>query len=171
MTTAIALVRTRARMDSKLASAKREIALLRDEADRAMTLLLGDPQIIVVWREPQREPLILGDVGNVAGIEAARRVLAFGMWLGVEEAHRLEAAIDGLRQRGEAFSLTLTTPRGRYLEAEGRPIGASAVLRLRDLTGARLELATLSDQLRRFEREAEQMLGASGSRAGPDLAA
>lgn len=157
VTTAIALVRTRARMDLHLANAKREIALLRDEADRAMTLLLGDPQIIIVWREPQKEPLILGDVGNVTGVEAARRILAFGTWLGVEEAHRLEAAVDGLRQRGEAFSLTLTTPRGRYLEAEGRPIGASAVLRFRDLTGVRLEYATLSEQLKRFEREVEQM--------------
>jgi len=157
VTTAIALVRTRDRMNLHLASAKREIALLRDEADRAMTLLLGDPQIIIIWREPQKAPLILGDVGNVTGVEAARRILAFGTWLGVEEAHRLEAAVDGLRQRGEAFSLTLTTPRGRYLEAEGRPIGASAVLRFRDLTGVRLEYATLSEQLKRFEREVEQM--------------
>jgi signal transduction histidine kinase len=157
VTTAIALVRTRARMDTRLAAAKREIALLRDEADRAQTLLLGEPQIIVVWREPQKEPLILGDVGNVAGIEAARRVLAFGAWLGVEDAHRLDEAIAGLRQRGEAFALTLTTPRGRYLEAEGRPIGASAVLRLRDLTGMRLEHATFAERLRRFEREIEQM--------------
>src|SRR5579885_1993491 len=155
--TAIALVRTRARMDLRLAQAKREIAILRDEADRALALLLADPQLIIVWREPQREPLILGDAANVAGIEAARRVLAFGTWLGVEEAHRLDAAVDGLRQRGEAFTLTLLTPRGRYLEAEGRPIGASAVLRLRDLTGARLEQATLSERLKRFEREAEQM--------------
>src|SRR5579885_3060873 len=153
VTTAIALVRTRARMDLRLAQAKREIAILRDEADRALALLLADPQLIIVWREP----LILGDAANVAGIEAARRVLAFGTWLGVEEAHRLDAAVDGLRQRGEAFTLTLLTPRGRYLEAEGRPIGASAVLRLRDLTGARLEQATLSERLKRFEREAEQM--------------
>src|SRR5690349_1131770 len=56
-TTAIALVRTRARMDLNVTAAKREIALLRDEADRAHALLLGDPQIIVVWREPQKEPL------------------------------------------------------------------------------------------------------------------
>lgn len=157
VTTAIALVRTRARMETRLGAAKQEIALLRDEADRTLTLLLGEPQIIVVWREPQKDPLILGDVGNVAGIEAAKRVLAFGTWLGVEDAHRLDEAVDGLRQRGEAFAVTLTTPRGRYLEAEGRPIGASAVLRLRDLTGARLEHATLNERLRRFEREVEQM--------------
>ena len=52
VTTAIALVRTRARLDTNVATAKREIALLRDEADRALALLLGDPQIIIVWREP-----------------------------------------------------------------------------------------------------------------------
>lgn len=48
VTTAIALVRTRARMETRLGAAKREIALLRDEADRTLTLLLGEPQIIVV---------------------------------------------------------------------------------------------------------------------------
>lgn len=157
VTTAIALVRTRARTAEKLAAAKHEIALLRDEADRAVTLLLADPQIVVVWREPQREPLVLGDVANIAGIVAARRVLAFGSWLGVEEAHTLEQAVNGLRQRGQAFAIQIVTPRGRHLEAEGRPIGASAVLRLRDITGVRLELATSSERLRRFERETAQM--------------
>lgn len=157
VTTAIALVRTRARMAEKLAAARREIALLRDEADRALTLLLAEPQIVVVWREPNRDPVILGDVANIAGIVAARRILAFGSWLGVEEAHTLDQAVAGLRQRGEAFSIQIVTPRGRHLEAEGRPIGASAVLRLRDITGVRLEHATLAERLRRFERETAQM--------------
>lgn len=157
VTTAIALVRTRARTAEKLAVAKGEIAHLRDEADRALTLLLAEPQIVIVWREPQRDPIILGDVANIAGIVAARRVLAFGSWLGVEEAHTLDRAVEGLRQRGETFALQIVTPRGRYLEAEGRPIGASAVLRLRDITGVRLEHATLAERLRRFEREIGQM--------------
>lgn len=157
VTTAIALLRTRARGEARLAVAKNEIARLRDEADRATTLLLAEPQVVVVWREVGRDPLILGDAANFAGVEAARRVLAFGTWLGVEEAHALDQAVDGLRQRGETFSLQLVTPRGRYLEAEGRPIGASAVLRLREITGARLEHAALAERLRRFEREIEHM--------------
>ncbi len=157
VTTAIALLRTRARGDARLATAKNEIARLRDEADRATTLLLAEPQVVVVWREVGRDPLILGDAANFAGVEAARRVLAFGTWLGVEEAHTLDQAVEGLRQRGETFSLQLVTPRGRHLEAEGRPIGASAVLRLREITGARLEHAALAERLRRFEREIEHM--------------
>ena len=157
VTTAIALVRTRSRTAVKLAAAKNEIARLRDEADRATTLLLAESQIVVIWREPGRDPVILGDAANFAGIEAARRVLAFGSWLGVEEAHALDQAINGLRQRGETFAFQIVTPRGRHLEAEGRPIGASAVLRLRDITGARLEHAALAERLRRFEREIEHM--------------
>jgi PAS domain-containing protein len=157
VTTAIALLRTRSRGEARLAMAKNEIARLRDEADRATTLLLAEPQVVVVWREADRDPLILGDAANFAGVEAARRVLAFGTWLGVEEAHALDQAVEGLRQRGEAFVLQLVTPRGRHLEADGRPIGASAVLRLRETTGARLEYAALGDRLRRFEREIEHI--------------
>ncbi len=157
VTTAIALVRTRSKGTLRLAAARSEIARLRDEADRATTLLLAEPQLVIVWREIGRDPLILGDPANFAGVEAARRVLAFGTWLGVEEAHKLDQAVDGLRQRGEAFALQLITPRGRHLEADGRPIGAAAVLRLRDITGARLEQATLAERLRRFEREIGHM--------------
>jgi hypothetical protein len=50
VTTAIALVRTRARLSARLAAARHEIARLRDEADRATTLLLSEPQVVVMWR-------------------------------------------------------------------------------------------------------------------------
>jgi signal transduction histidine kinase len=153
VTTAIALVRTRSKNVMRLAAARSEIARLREEADRATTLLLAEPQVVVVWRDAGRDPLILGDPSNFTGVEAARRVLAFGIWLGVEEAHTLDQAVERLRQRGEAFTLQLITPRGRHIQAEGRPIGAAAVLRLRDISGVRLEQAALAERLRHFERE------------------
>ena len=156
VTTAIALVRTRVRFSGRLAAARQEIARLRDETDRALTLLLSEPQVVVLWRELDKDPLILGDAVKLAGVPASRRVLAFGSWLGLEEARTLEQAVDSLRQRGETFSFNLITPRGRHLEAEGRPIGGAAVLRLRDITGIKLEHAALADRLRHFEREVEQ---------------
>src|SRR5947209_19198661 len=47
--TAIALVRTRARAASRDAAARADIIALREEVDRANTLLLAEPQIVITW--------------------------------------------------------------------------------------------------------------------------
>jgi signal transduction histidine kinase len=152
-TTAIALVRTRLKHAAKLADAQSEIAALRDEADRALALLLSDPQVLVIWRDARSEPVILGDAEPITGAPMARRTLAFGSWLDGARAHAIEQAVDALRRRGEAFSLVLATKTGRHVEAEGRPIGGAAVLRLRDVTGAKLDHALLAERYQKLERE------------------
>src|SRR5262249_52220599 len=156
VTTAISLVQTRKSLSTRLAAARQEVARLREEADRSVALLLSEPQVVVMWRGPEKDPLILGEVAKMAGVSPDRRVLAFGTWLGIEEAQALDHAIDALRQRGEAFAFNLMTPRGRHIEAEGRPVGGAAALRLRDVTGVKLEHAALAERLRHAEREAEQ---------------
>ncbi|MDO8535119.1 MAG: PAS-domain containing protein, partial [Xanthobacteraceae bacterium] len=62
-------------------------------------------------------------------------------------------AVESLRRRGEAFAFVLVTTRSRHIEAEGRPIGGAAVLRLRDVTGTKLEHAALAERYRKLERE------------------
>ena len=57
-----------------------------------------------------------------------------------------------LRDEGKSFSQTLTTLQHRHVAVEGRAIGGRAVLRIKDLTGAKSELAELAadhQQLRR----------------------
>ncbi|MEX0591143.1 MAG: PAS-domain containing protein [Xanthobacteraceae bacterium] len=152
-TAAIVLVRTRMNHAARLAAAQNEIAALRDEADRALALLLSDPQVLVIWRDGKSEPVILGDAAPMTGAPAARRVLAFGSWLDPARAHAIDHAVDALRRRGEGFSLVLATKTGRHVEAEGRPIGGAAVLRLRDVTGAKLEHAMLAERHQKLERE------------------
>ena len=152
-TTAIVLVRTRLVQAAKLASAQSEIAGLRDEGDRALALLLADPQVLVIWHNGKRDPSVLGDPTPITGTAAPLRVLAFGTWLDPARAHAIDHAVDALRRRGEAFSLVLNTKSGRHVEAEGRPIGGTAVLRLRDVTGAKLEHAVLAERYQRLERE------------------
>jgi signal transduction histidine kinase len=156
-TTAIALVRTRAVHAVRLAAAQSEIAVLRDEADRALALMLAEPQVVAVWNDPRGDPLLLGDAPALTGLQPARRVLVFGSWLDAARARNLEAAVDALRKRGAAFSMLLTTMRGRHVEAEGRPIGGAAVLRLRDVTGTRLEHAALIERHRTLEREFSEL--------------
>jgi signal transduction histidine kinase len=154
--TAIAYLRTKSRAAGEHDAARREIARLRAEADRMTALLLSEPQVVVIWRGNDTEPAILGEVASISGRESTRRILAFGSWLGAEPAAAMEAAVDALRKNGQAFAFSLITPRGRHLEAEGRPVGGAAVLRLRDVTGARRDHAAAVAQYRQIESENEQ---------------
>jgi signal transduction histidine kinase len=153
--TAIGLLRSRTSAANERAEAKREIARLRAEADRMTALLLSEPQVVVIWRSLTAEPAVLGDVATISGLEASRRILAFGTWLGAEPAAALEAAVEALRKRGKAFGFSILTPRGKHIEAEGRPVGGVAVLRLRDVTGAKRDHAAVAAKHKQLEDEIE----------------
>jgi signal transduction histidine kinase len=142
--TAIMLVRARGRIAEIEVAARDEIMALRAQIDRANTLLLSEPQILIAWAAATDEPDIIGDTNLVAPSGAPHCALAFGTWLAPEEAGAIEHAVEALRARGEGFCMTLTTQTGRLMEAEGRAIGGCAVLRLRDVTGIKRELADLS---------------------------
>ena len=71
-------------------------------------------------------------------------MLAFGTWLEPEIAREIEHSVDALRARGVSFGMTLTTLAGRIVEAEGHVIGGRAILRLREVSGIKYELAELS---------------------------
>jgi signal transduction histidine kinase len=150
--TAIALMRTRSRAAQTLAEQQIEINNLREERDRANALLHAEPQIIVVWPAGTDEPEITGDVAIAIRTPQPRRVLAFGSWLAPDLALAVEDAVDALRTEGRSFSQTMTTLQQRHVAIEGRAIGGRAVLRIKDLTGAKSELAELAadhQQLRR----------------------
>jgi signal transduction histidine kinase len=141
--TAILLVRIRGRAAAAEARLRDHIVTLTAERDRLNALLLSEPQILVSWAAADNEPDILGDTSLVTAGPVARRVLAFGSWLESEKAQAMERAVDALRASGESFTMSLVTLSGRAVEAEGRAIGGRAVLRLRDVSGVRRELAEL----------------------------
>src|SRR6185295_9898834 len=58
-----------------------------------------------------------------------------------------------LRGRGESFTFALTTLGGRHVEVEGRAIGGQAVLRIKDLTGAKDELAALAAEHEKLKHD------------------
>jgi signal transduction histidine kinase len=151
--TAIALVRTRTRAARALAGKQAEINALREERDRATSLLFSEPQVVVVWAAGSDDPDILGDPSVVTRTPMPRRVLAFGTWLAPEYAHALENAVEALRGRGESFAFALTTLAGHYVEVEGRAIGGQAVLRIKDLTGAKGELAALAAEHEKLKHD------------------
>jgi signal transduction histidine kinase len=142
--TAIMLVRTRARADLAEAAARAEITTLKTGLDRAVTMLLSEPQVLVVWDPTGDEPEILGDTAILTPVPVARRVLAFATWLAGDKARELDDAVAALRARGQSFSMELSTLTGRHIEAEGRAIGGRAVMRLKEVTGTRRALAELN---------------------------
>ncbi|HKM87862.1 MAG TPA: PAS-domain containing protein [Xanthobacteraceae bacterium] len=141
--TAIMLMRTRARSVRLEASSRDEIAVLHAELDRANALLASEPQVMVDWPAASDEPSIEGDPA-IVGASTPHRVLAFGSWLHAAKASAMEQAVEILRARGEAFSMSFTTLTGRPIEAQGRAVAGRAVLRLKDASSVKSELLDLA---------------------------
>lgn len=124
-----------------------ELEETRTRLDRAKTFLASEPQIFVAWTGADGEPDISASSLVLAEVAAApRRILAFGSWLAAKDAQALEAAVDRLRKSGESFRLAVAGVAGRHFDAEGRAVGGSAVLRIREVSGDRLELIGLRER-------------------------
>ena len=141
--TAILLVRTRARAAGNEAAARDQIAALIGDVDRLTGFLRAEPQVLVSWAPASDTPDIVGDIAAVTGDADRIKLLAFGEWLGADDAHAVIEGIDRLRAYGEGFTRSLTTVSGRRIEAEGRAIAGRAVIRLRDPSGTERKLADL----------------------------
>ncbi len=150
--TAIMLVRTRRRLAATEAAARDDIIAAKADVDRVYALLRSEPQVLIAWAAADNEPEIIGDASLITGSEPPRRVLAFRAWLDPEQAQAMESSVDALRARGVGFSRSLTTLSGSPIEAEGHVVGGRAILRLKDVSGVKRELA---DLLARFQKQAE----------------
>ncbi|QIB36171.1 two-component sensor histidine kinase [Ancylobacter pratisalsi] len=156
-TTAIVHVRFRRQTLERETFAYGEISRLEAQIEEARALLLAEPQIVVVWRDPAAAPEIIGNTPAFTGVAAPSRILAFGAWLTPSSAREIDATVDLLRRRGVPFATTLATPDGRHVEADGRPVGSAVILRLRDITGVRLDHARLHDAYRGLESESSSL--------------
>jgi signal transduction histidine kinase len=137
--------------------------ILRGAHDRAEMLLNADRQVVITWDE-HSEPVIEGDVGvalrgDRAPTGSARRVLAFGTWLLAADAQAVEASLDSLLTRGTGFSLDLRSQSGRTVEAQGRTVAGRAMLRLRETTAERREIADLRITLDEARRSLSALAG------------
>ena len=157
VTTAIMLVRARARAAVGEMALRDQIGLLRAESDRYSALIQSEPQVLVSWAAADNEPSIIGDTALIVAAATPQRVLAFGSWLEADKAQAMERAVDSLRIGGEAFTMQLVTLSGHAIEADGRVIGGRAVLRLRDVSGIKGELAELSARHEKFVGETESL--------------
>jgi signal transduction histidine kinase len=138
----LVLLRTRRAAADTERKLRDDFSALLAERDRLKALLTTEPQVLVSWAAGAGIPEIVGDTALMVG-GAQQRVLAFGAWLDAAAAQQIERAVDTLRAEGRGFIMQLTTRAGRPLEAEGRAIGGSAILRLRDIGGLERELTDL----------------------------
>src|SRR5271154_1266590 len=137
-----------------------ELARTNAKLDRASLMLRSESQILISWERPDAEPTVEGDFALIADSPLPSRVLGFGAWLEPAEAARIEEATGRLLTRGEAFAAAVVSLRGRHLELDGRPVSGSAVMRIRDVSGERLQLAQLRDSFAEYEGALDGLRGA-----------
>ena len=142
-----------------------ELARTRAKADRAALTMQGDRQIVISWDRPDAEPALEGDLALVADSPAAPRILDYASWLGDAAAGQVAEASERLLDRGESFSIAALSRRGRHVEISGRPVSGNAVMRIRDVSGDRLELAEMREKLARVEEISSALRSALESAA------
>src|SRR5215813_13547542 len=148
---AILFVRTRRHLAEVEAAARDDALASKAAIDRAYALLLSEPQILIAWPAAADEPEIIGDPKLVA--TAGASVLDFGAWLEPDAAGDMEHSVDLLRAQGTSFGMTVATVAGRIIEAKGQVIGGQAILRLREVSGIKSELAELA---RRHQKHVDE---------------
>jgi signal transduction histidine kinase len=122
-----------------------ELEFTRAQLDRANLFLASEPQIVLAWDGPDATPRIEGDLSLVGEGQNAERALAFSNWLEPDMAAKADEALQRLLKRGESFSLTAAGLKGRHFEVFGRAIAGNAVMRVRDVSGDRLQLVRLQE--------------------------
>ncbi len=106
----------------------------------------------------RRTRSIEGDSGFL-GAPGGALALAYGAWAPHLEAKKLELATDALKERGEAFVLTLRSKAGAFVDVEGRPVTGRAVVRFREVTGERAQVLKLQAELERLGHDHAALTG------------
>ena len=116
---------------------------MRQQVERGRAFLAAETQFVVVWGGASGEPDIEGDVSLVIDAPLPRRVLGFGAWLSADQAQALEANVALLRERGQGFRQDLVGQAAAISKRRAAPSAAASCMRVRDVSGDRLELVRL----------------------------
>jgi signal transduction histidine kinase len=164
---AILLMRSRLSAARNEARLRSRIGELQVQTDSYRALLFAEPQVLISWAAGDNRPQISGDISLLVQQDSPQRVLAFGTWLLPEPALQMDHAVDALRETGEGFLLNLTTSAGRAIEAMGRAIGGQAIVRIRELSGLRRELAETNLRFKQLADETEMLRGFAAAAPWP----
>jgi signal transduction histidine kinase len=137
--TALLHIAGRRRWMLRLQAQAAEIGDLQARVQQAEVFMAGERQVVVAWGNASGEADIEGDVSLVTAAGPGRTVLNFAQWLKRADARRLEDGVERLKLSGEGFALALDTGGGKRVEIDGRPVAGRAVMRIREVSGDRLE--------------------------------
>jgi signal transduction histidine kinase len=138
-TTAVLHIVGRQRWAKRMAAQNQEIGALQAKVQQAEIFMSGERHVVIAWGNASGEPDIEGDISLILGAGAPRRILGFSQWLKASDARKLEEAVDRLKLRGEGFTLAFDGTAGKRLEIDGRAVSGRAVMRVREVSGDRLE--------------------------------
>ncbi|HTV32986.1 MAG TPA: PAS-domain containing protein [Methylocella sp.] len=136
-------VRERRRLVDNEAVLEGKLMDLRARLDLAEAFLGADSQIFAVFAKPDQAPEITGNLSLAPMPLDSGRLLAFESWLPPSQATCCGQALAQLRESGRSFRLSATGLDERLFEIEGRPVGGLAVLRVKDVSAERQEVARL----------------------------
>lgn len=141
--TAIAVV---AKNRASIARMRAETVELRQRLMMTEAMMKAEPQTLIYWQQGAGLHVAVHTLDNVAGLPISEtELLRFGGWLDKPSAELLKASLDALFAEGRAFNTFLRTAAGDHVEADGRAAGARAILRLRDVAGAKSDLVRILD--------------------------
>lgn len=131
----------------------RELADTRSRLEQAQKFLSSEAQILIAWTGVDSAPDVhISTIKSLEGL-SPQSLLSFHSWLSSEPAQTLEGAIGRLRLNGEGFSLSMTSRAGVHFDIQGRAIGSCAVMRIREISGDRLELLSMRARYQEMENE------------------
>ena len=143
------------------AEALTRAADLEQRLHEAEALLAAEPHLLFIWSGnaavPDRVGGSLPDVKDVPTDPADQ--IYFAKWLEVASSETLSQGLATLKKEGTPFNFVVRTRGGDLLEADGRTAGSLATLRLRGLTGERLEMSQLVQKHRSLEQRAAMLTG------------
>ena len=144
--------------------AERTAALEADRYRRAEgtleTVLSAEPQLLVIFADDGEAELLVANLPPQLGVPAdIDQLLDFPTWLDEASAASLDSALQSMAERGEAFNVMLRTKSDRHIEIDGRAAGGKIALKVRDLAGQRLELASLADKHKALETQVSALRG------------
>ena len=149
---------------------RRRMAALEDRASRSESLFAAHPGLVMVWETPPETsqsawsaPAVHGspaalaamvsfaELSEGAGEDPGAAILEgladFEARSASGETTTLRRRLNTLIEKGQPFSLTITGPSGRFIEADGRPAGRQLVLWLTDATIKGMEESGARDRV------------------------
>lgn len=127
--------------------AKTESQHLRRNLAAAAAIIRAESQVLIFWEQGHTVRIVSHTLTGIAGLPEQRaEILRFGQWLETPSADMLKALLDKLFANGRSFSIILKTTAGGKLEAEGRAAGGRAVLRFKDVSPYKAEIARIEEQ-------------------------